>query len=172
MEALLKQQIKLSDGSYDNVFSKFDRDGQVFFDCFVCRVGRLPGLINATVHARGKRHVKNLSNVPDARSYRDKIPESVKSKLSWSTLKLRFTNFSLHSVLPEQSSANFSKPSAGKSKDVTIDSMNLHLSARNIEQKAYAKHKSNLEFDKAKESIMNNYSRYRKTLDSHPKYAE
>lgn len=81
MESLLKQQVQLNDGSFDNVFTKFDRDGQVFFDCYVCRVGRLPGLINATVHARGKRHIKNLQNMPDARSYRDKIADPVKSEL-------------------------------------------------------------------------------------------
>lgn len=83
MDSILKQEIKLSDGSYDKVFLKSEREGQVFFDCYVCRVGKLPGLINVTVHARGKRHVKNLQNVPDVRSYREKIVDPVKSKLKF-----------------------------------------------------------------------------------------
>lgn len=53
-----------------------------------------------------------------------------------------------------------------------IDTMNLHMSARSIEQKAYAKHKSAMEYDRAKKSLEDNYARYKKTLDSHPRYAE
>jgi hypothetical protein len=90
MEQLLAQKIKLSDGSKAHVFSKLStqqqqnnlkviKPSEVFINCHLCRVGKLPEC-NVITHARGKRHLKNLQTVQNAENFRKPLTEKETSK--------------------------------------------------------------------------------------------
>lgn len=90
MEELLAQQIKLSDGSKAHVFSKESTQQQqnsgevikseVFINCHLCRVGKLPEC-NVITHAIGKKHMKNMLTLQNAENFRKPITEKETSKL-------------------------------------------------------------------------------------------
>lgn len=62
LELLMKQKIKLNDGSEANVVTQGTIPGAV--NCQICRVANL-GVENLKTHVMGKKHVKNLKSTPD-----------------------------------------------------------------------------------------------------------
>lgn len=173
MESILKQEVKLNDGSNEKVFERYDKGGQIFFNCYICRVGKLPGLLNASVHARGKRHLKNLTSVFDARRFREKIVEPVDSKFKI-LINIKFHILMILTVPTDIKSATQTSSNQRKNESNPIDAKvmlhNLQSSSYSSEKKAYARKKYELEIERVKSSIKNEYSQYRKTLDSHPRY--
>lgn len=168
----MKQEIKLNDGSMEKVFERFEKDGQLYFNCYICRVGKLPGLLNTSVHARGKRHLKNLTTLFDARRFREKIVEPVESKFHKISI-LHFINIEISVTSDLKSSqppASFNRRSDPPHVDAKSLIHNLQTSSYSLENRAYRRKKYELEFDRARSSIKSNYVQYRKNLDSHPRY--
>lgn len=70
---MMNTEIKLSDESYEKIFSVDEaskNNKESHFNRHLCRVGRLPGEYNLRIHMKGKKHLKNLQKVPDAETFR------------------------------------------------------------------------------------------------------
>lgn len=74
---LMKSQIKLSDGSFANIFVEESRKG--FYYCLICGARLLPGN-NLRVHAIGKKHTGKLSLTPDASKFHQSVAEALNSR--------------------------------------------------------------------------------------------
>lgn len=78
-EHILSRKIQLSDGSFENIFSKspLELNKVIRFNCHLCRVGNLLGEYILSIHINGKKHIKNLKSAPNAVAYRKPLEPKV-----------------------------------------------------------------------------------------------
>jgi hypothetical protein len=83
---VLTQTKKLSDGSFEKIFSRNTRnpDSNIFlYNCFLCGVAGLPGEHALQVHIKGRKHQQRLyaDYLPDANQFRTSIVMKQKRKI-------------------------------------------------------------------------------------------
>lgn len=80
----LNQTKKLSDGSYEKIFSRNPRNnfGIYTYNCLLCSVANLPGEIALRTHINGKKHQMKIhyDYIPDAKQFRAPLAIHPKSK--------------------------------------------------------------------------------------------
>ena len=81
---ILIQTKKLSDGSYEKIFSRNYKNeaGMYTYNCILCSVANLPGEQVLKTHIAGKKHQQKLSHefIPDAITFRAPLAIYPKSK--------------------------------------------------------------------------------------------
>lgn len=82
---VLSQSKKLSDNTFEKIFSRNDRNeaGIFTYNCHLCAVASLPGEKALQTHITGKKHQKRLvyDYVPNAQEFRTPLVPKPKSKI-------------------------------------------------------------------------------------------
>lgn len=84
---VLSQTKKLSDGSFEKIFSRNRRNdlGIFTYNCNLCGVSSLPGERSVQTHITGRKHQQRLAYdyVPNAQQFRNPISSKAKSNINF-----------------------------------------------------------------------------------------